>query len=95
MHARFSQQKGQVRRLLRTVQRGCRHLRPESEVEWPLPDLNVPEIPSFVSHLYIKMIFLPRQARDKHREGTQQETIGKQHSSDIAMRPQCATHLEL
>jgi hypothetical protein len=25
----------------------------------------------FLSHLYIKMITLPRQARDKHRESTQ------------------------
>ena len=26
---------------------------------------------AFLSHLYIKMMFLPRQARDKHRESTQ------------------------
>jgi hypothetical protein len=26
----------------------------------------------FLSHLYIKVIFLPRQARDKHRESTQE-----------------------
>eukprot|EP01046_Picozoa_sp_COSAG06_P046963 COSAG06_NODE_6739_length_2801_cov_3.127636_1_plen_81_part_00 len=25
----------------------------------------------FLSHLYIKMMILPRQARDKHREATQ------------------------
>jgi len=28
----------------------------------------------FVSHLYIKCIILPRQARDKHRESTQKRT---------------------
>jgi hypothetical protein len=28
---------------------------------------------SFFSHLYIKMIILPRQARDKHRESTQKK----------------------
>ena len=27
----------------------------------------------FLRHLYIKMITLPRQARDKHRESTQKE----------------------
>jgi hypothetical protein len=28
---------------------------------------------AFLSHLYIKVIFLPRQARDKHRENTQKK----------------------
>jgi hypothetical protein len=28
----------------------------------------------FLSHLYIKCIILPRQARDKHRESTQKRT---------------------
>jgi len=30
---------------------------------------------SFLSHLYIKPIILPRQARDKHRESTQKQTL--------------------
>jgi hypothetical protein len=29
----------------------------------------------FLSHLYIKVIFFPRQARDKHREGTQNKGV--------------------
>jgi hypothetical protein len=29
----------------------------------------------FLSHLYIKIIILPRQARDKHRETTQKGTV--------------------
>ena len=29
----------------------------------------------FLSHLCIKTIFLPRQARDKHRESTQKQTF--------------------
>ena len=29
----------------------------------------------FLSHLYIKCIFLPRQARDKHRESTQKRQL--------------------
>ena len=28
----------------------------------------------FLRHLYIKMLILPRQARDKHRESTQKQT---------------------
>jgi hypothetical protein len=28
---------------------------------------------AFLSHLYIKTIILPRQARDKHRENTQKK----------------------
>ena len=28
----------------------------------------------FLRHLYIKVIFLPRQARDKHRENSKKET---------------------
>jgi hypothetical protein len=27
----------------------------------------------FLSHLYIKMLFLPRQARDKHKENSKKE----------------------
>jgi ankyrin repeat protein len=30
----------------------------------------------FLSHLYIKVIFLPRQARDKHRESTHSRKSG-------------------
>jgi hypothetical protein len=33
--------------------------------------LHLGEKTGFLSHLYIKIIFLPRQARDKHRENTQ------------------------
>ena len=29
----------------------------------------------FLSHLYIKMIFLPRQAQDKHRENSKKSTV--------------------
>ena len=29
----------------------------------------------FLSHLYIKCIILPRQARDKHRESTQKRAV--------------------
>ena len=29
----------------------------------------------FLSHLYIKMMILPRQARDKHRENSKKEAV--------------------
>jgi hypothetical protein len=29
----------------------------------------------FLSHLYIKMMILPRQARDKHRENSKKTTV--------------------
>ena len=29
----------------------------------------------FLRHLYIKIIILPRQARDKHRENSKKETV--------------------
>jgi hypothetical protein len=29
----------------------------------------------FLSHLYLKVMFLPRQARDKHRESTQKKPV--------------------
>ena len=35
----------------------------------------------FLSHLYIKMIIMPRQARDKHRENSKRETGFLQSSS--------------
>jgi hypothetical protein len=31
-----------------------------------------------LSHFYIKVIFLPRQARDKHRESTRKEPVFSQ-----------------
>eukprot|EP01046_Picozoa_sp_COSAG06_P000453 COSAG06_NODE_12_length_35417_cov_270.698992_35_plen_149_part_00 len=37
---------------------------------------------SFFSHLYIQMTILPRQARDKHRESTQKETVFLQVEQD-------------
>jgi hypothetical protein len=33
----------------------------------------VSEATVFLSHLYVKTIFLPRQARDKHRENSKNE----------------------
>ena len=35
----------------------------------------------FLSHLYIKVIFLPRQARDRHRESTQKKPVLSQQTS--------------
>jgi hypothetical protein len=46
----------------------------------------------FLSHLYINAVFLPRQARDKHRESTQKrlpfsqvpELLGLRSAAPIA-----------
>eukprot|EP01046_Picozoa_sp_COSAG06_P020681 COSAG06_NODE_1523_length_9173_cov_31.694682_3_plen_96_part_00 len=42
----------------------------------------IPQSPArkrhFLSHLYIKCIILPRQARDKHRESTQKSAVFSQ-----------------
>ena len=39
----------------------------------------------FFGHLYIKMIFLPRQARDKHREKTQERDLFLQERKRAAV----------
>ena len=41
-------------------------------------DLTSGEKTVFLSHSYIKMIFLPRQARDKHREKLKKERVQRQ-----------------
>eukprot|EP01046_Picozoa_sp_COSAG06_P058416 COSAG06_NODE_11724_length_1472_cov_1.892935_2_plen_194_part_01 len=42
----------------------------------------------FFSRLYIKMLILPRQARDKHRESTQKQTVFLQASAPAGMERQ-------
>jgi hypothetical protein len=34
---------------------------------------------AFLSHLYIKTIILPRQARDKHRENSKKDAVFRTH----------------
>ena len=41
----------------------------------------------FLSHLYIKCIILPRQARDKHRESTQKSAVFSQAEGHAAALP--------
>jgi hypothetical protein len=36
----------------------------------------------FLSHLYIKVIFLPRQARDKHRENSKTDRFLAENSKN-------------
>ena len=50
-------------------------------VELPTPSATLRKTASFLSHLYIKPIILPRQARDKHREGTLQKRCRFSHQS--------------
>ena len=40
----------------------------------------------FLSHLYIKCIILPRQARDKHRENSKKGTFSRRHSARCEKR---------
>jgi hypothetical protein len=49
--------------------------------------LNAGAKTGFLRHLYIKMMILPRQARDKHRETTQKR--------DRFGAAQCEDHLDL
>jgi hypothetical protein len=42
----------------------------------------------FLRHLYIKVIFLPRQARDNHRENTQKKAVLSKASGIHTTRPQ-------
>jgi hypothetical protein len=44
------------------------------------------EKPVLFSHLYIKPIMLPRQARDKHRENSKKETVLSQGLSRATSR---------
>jgi hypothetical protein len=48
---------------------------------------------AFLSHLYIKTIILPRQARDKHRENSKKDavfrTVGFSAGGVIALGHKC------
>ena len=46
---------------------------------------------AFLSHSYIKTIFLPRQARDKHRESSQKQ-VALFAGADSALRIGSAWH---
>jgi hypothetical protein len=47
----------------------------------------------FFSHLYIKCIILPRQARDKHRKSTQKKCRFPSGGSDAGSQPTAAMRI--
>ena len=50
-----------------------RHPPIQARTQDPQPKPPCEKTAAFLSHLYIKCIFLPRQARDKHRENSKKE----------------------
>jgi hypothetical protein len=50
----------------------------ETGDEGPIPNARQVRKRHFLSHLYIKVIILPRQARDKHRETSKKDAVFSQ-----------------